>query len=152
MLKLAAWLLVVTNVVVPFQAPPALAQLKKVADFDLLVPRNTAKFYKLEIKEPYPVLPNRAAPLVRLHYFDPSGRRYIFGIEEHAAAVDRDESIVPVGEIVRLGDIEARFVPRANGEPGGYVWWVQDGTYIEIDSGELTKRQMIRMARSLKKL
>lgn len=152
MLKLAAWLLVVTNVVVPFQAPPALAQLKKVSDFGLFVPPNAGKFYKLEIKEPYPVLPNRAAPLVRLNYFDPSGRRYIFGIEEHAAASDRRENTDSVGEVVRLGDIEARFVPWANHEPGGYLWWVRDGTYIEMNSGELTKRQMIRMARSLKKL
>lgn len=152
MLKLAAWLLVVTNVVVPFQAPPALAQLKKVSDFGLFVPPNAGKFYKLEIKEPYPVLPNRAAPLVRLNYFDPSGRRYIFGIEEHAAAPVRSDGIEPIGEIVRLGDLEARFVPQANGEPGGYLWWVRNGTYIEMDSGELTKRQMIRLARSLKKL
>jgi hypothetical protein len=54
------------------------------------------------------------------------------------------------GEKVNINGIEARFVPWANHIPGGYLRWVQDGTYIEIDSGDLSKEMMVELAKSMK--
>lgn len=53
--------------------------LKKAADFKLLTPSNSLNMYKLEIKEPYPPDLGQAVTKVRLHYWDESGQRYIFG-------------------------------------------------------------------------
>lgn len=35
-------------------------------------------------------------------------------------------------------------------KPGGYLRWVQDGTFIEIDSGALSKEMMVKLAKSMK--
>jgi len=54
------------------------------------------------------------------------------------------------GEKVNINGIEARFIPWGDQTPGGYLRWVQDGTYIEIDSGDLSKEKMIELAKSIK--
>lgn len=96
----------------------------------------------------------------------------MFGIEEHKAdgyKIRRVETIIDVhnqtstektiveefkfdvrGEKIYIDGIEARFVPWANHKPGGYLRWIQDGTFIEIDSGALTKEMMIELAKSMK--
>ncbi len=96
----------------------------------------------------------------------------MFGIEEHKAAgykIKRDETTIDVcnktsktriivedfkfnesGEKVNINGIEARFDPWADQTPGGFLRWVQDGTYIEIDSGNLSKEKMVELAKSIK--
>jgi hypothetical protein len=149
-----------------------LDELNNVTDFKLLTPYNSNESYKFEIKEPYPLVPGRSISSVRLHYFDKSGQKYMFGMEEHKAVgykIKRVETTIDVhnqtsttkitdedfkfdvrGEKVNINGIEARFVPWANHTPGGYLRWVQDGTYIEIDSGDLSKQIMVELAKSMK--
>jgi hypothetical protein len=158
----------------PFTTSPnvGLNKLKNATDFKLLTPNNSIENYKLEIKEPHPLILSRSISKVRLHYFDKSGQTYVFAIEEHKAVgyrIKRVETNVDVrnqtstsstivedfkfdisGEKININGIEGRFVPWANHIPGGYLRWVQDSTYVEIDSGNLSKEIMVELAKSMK--
>lgn len=149
-----------------------LDKLKRVADFKLLTPSSSVLSYKFEIKEPYPLVLSQSVSKVRVHYFDESGQKYLFGIEEHKAIgykINRVVTNIDVGngsrttrtivedfkfnergEKININGVEARFEPWANHIPGGYLRWVQDNTYIELDSGELTKEEMIALAKTMK--
>jgi hypothetical protein len=152
-------------------ADARLDQLKRVTDFKLFTPNYSIESWNIEIKEPYPLDLGRPITKVRLHYFDKTGRAYIFGIEQHKAVgykskryetnidVRKNKSTTKVkeevfkfdasGEIVKFNGIEARFKPWAGGIPGGYLRWIQQGTYIEIDSSCLSKKQMVEIAKSM---
>lgn len=47
---------------------------------------------------------------------------------------------------INIKGIEGRFEPWVNHTPGGHLRWVQNGTFIEIDSGVLTKEEMVELA------
>lgn len=143
-------------------------QLKSATDFKLFTPHYSLTSWKFEVKEPYPLNTSRLITKVRLHYFDKSGSTYLFGITQHKAIgykSKRSETIIDVrnktsttrvieenfkfdisGEIVKLNGIEARF---DYGTQGGYLRWVQDGTYIEMDSFRLSREQMVIVAKSM---
>ena len=53
------------------------------------------------------------------------------------------------GKKVSINGIDARFIPWANHTRGKYLRWIQVGTYVEMDSGELTKGMMIELAKGL---
>jgi hypothetical protein len=149
-----------------------LDKLKNVTDFKLLAPSYSVQSYKLEIKEPYPLVLSQSVSKVRLHFFDESGQTYLFGIEEHKAVghkINRVVTNIDVrnqtsttrtivedfkfkerGEKININGIEGRFEPWAN-HTGGYLRWVQNGTFIEMDSGgDLTKEEMVELAKSMK--
>lgn len=148
-----------------------LDELKNATNFKLIIPYYSIERYKVEIKEPYPLVPGQSISRARLHYFDKSGQTYIFGMEEHKAidykfkrvettldvrkktsttrVIDEEFKFDVRGEKVNINGIEARFVPWANHTPGGYLLWVQDGTYIEIDSADLSKQMMVELAESM---
>jgi hypothetical protein len=165
--------LIAVSVVNPIlaSADVGLDQLKRATDFKLLTPHYSVKSWKLEIKEPYPLDLDRSITKVRLHYFDKSGRTYMFGIEQHKAigykskrfitnidvrnntsttnVIEEDFIFDTSGELVRFNGIEARFKPWADGTPGGFLRWVQNGTYNEVDSSHLSKKQMVKIAKSM---
>lgn len=148
-----------------------LDKLNSVADFKLLTPQNLEQSYTVEIKEPYPLIPSQSVSKARLHFFDQAGQTYLFGIEEYKASdyiVNREITSINLhnqtsttrtitqdfqfntdGELINIKGIEGRFEPWANHTPGGYLRWIQDGTFIEIDSGVLTKEEMIELAQSV---
>ncbi|MCG7379415.1 DUF4367 domain-containing protein [Paenibacillus sp. ACRSA] len=148
-----------------------LDKLKSVADFNIFTPSFSIQNYKLEIKEPYPFNPDQEISKIRLHFFDESGKSYLFGVEEHKAVgykINRDIITIDVrnhtsttrtvienfkfserGEIININGIEGRFEAWVNHVPGGYLRWIHNDTFIEIDSGELTKDQMIALAKSM---
>jgi len=64
--------------------------------------------------------------------------------------VEEDFKFDTSGEIIKFNGLEARFIPWADITLGGFLRWVQDGTYIEIDSPELSKKDMIQIAKSMK--
>ncbi|WP_232698967.1 DUF4367 domain-containing protein [Brevibacillus daliensis] len=94
------------------------------------------------------------------------------GIEQHKAVgykISREEIIIDVknnstrknvieeyfkpsenGELITFNGIKARFEAWATKDKGGILRWVNNGTYIEMDSSKLSKNQMIRFAESLK--
>ncbi|MEK5641434.1 hypothetical protein BK138_13965 [Paenibacillus rhizosphaerae] len=149
-----------------------LNHLRKATDFKLLLPTDSSlKQNKIEIKEPYSIELDPPIPRVRIHYFDASGQNYEFGLEEHKAAgykVRRIKTIMDArtktskteineenfkfdlrGEKVYINGIEGRFEAWVNHDKGGYLRWIQDDTYLEMDSGVLTKQMMLDIAASL---
>ncbi|AEI39696.1 DUF4367 domain-containing protein [Paenibacillus mucilaginosus] len=54
------------------------------------------------------------------------------------------------GEIIELNRLDARFIPWSGHTSGGFLRWIQDDTYVELDSGELSKNEMIKIAKSMK--
>lgn len=149
-----------------------LDRLKLVADFKIFTPSSLDQIYRLEIKEPYPFIPGQSVSKVKLHFFDESGKTYLFGIEEHKAVeykINRVITTIDVrnqtsttrtvvenfkfserGEKIKINGFEGRYEPWVNHVPGGYLRWVRNDTFIEIDSGELTKEEMIALAKSMK--
>lgn len=148
-----------------------LNKVKQKATFTLLVPNNIPNEWTVELKHPYPLDTNKPIQSVRLHYFD-KDENFIFGIEQHKAVgykvkkekididvrnntstrtvVEEDFKFVESGETIKFSGIEARFTPWANNKLGGFLRWIQDGTYIEIESIPLSKQKMIDVAKSLK--
>ncbi|WP_110757786.1 hypothetical protein [Paenibacillus illinoisensis] len=51
---------------------------------------------------------------------------------------------------MNINGFEGRYEPWVNHVPGGYLRWVHNDTFIEIDSGELTREEMISLAKSMK--
>ncbi|MFC5406571.1 DUF4367 domain-containing protein [Cohnella soli] len=148
-----------------------LNEVKHKSAFTLLVPENIPNGWTVELKCPYPLDTTKAIQYVRLHYFD-KDENYMFGIEQHKAIgykskkeqtsidvrnntsetkiVEEDFKFDTSGEIIKYNELEARFTPGADTTLGGFLRWIQDGTYIEIDSPELSKRKMIKIAKSMK--
>jgi hypothetical protein len=125
--------------------------------------------WTVELKYPYPLDTTKPIQSVRLHYFD-KDENYILGIEQHKAVgykikkekididvrnntttrtiVEEDFKFNTSGEVIKISGMEARFTSWANYTIGGLLRWVQDGTYIEMDSTQLSKKDMIEVAKS----
>ncbi|WP_166245313.1 hypothetical protein [Paenibacillus turpanensis] len=146
-----------------------LSEIKEKTDFRFMLPISNE--WKVEVKYPYPLDLSKTISMVRLHYFD-SNENYVVGIEQHRVSgykITREETIIDVknneertakveeyftpiqrGELVYLNGIEARFESWANTNKGGILRWINDGTYLEMDSSRLTKTEMIDLAKSMK--
>jgi len=150
-------------------------ELNKVrlkSEFKLLVPGNIPDNWTVELKVPYPFDSTRTIQNVRLHYFD-KDENYMFGIEQHKAIgyklikkhtyidvrnntsetkdVEEDFKFDTSGDIIKFNGLEARFTPWGKSStPGGSLRWIQEGTYIEIVSSEMSKKKMIKIAKSMK--
>lgn len=143
-------------------------ELQRAADFKLLVPYNLDRKVKVEIKNLYPYVPGQPVSEIRLHFFDDTGQTYLFAVEEHKAVgykTERQVTNVDLrnrtsvtrtfveefkfserGEKININGTEGRFERWANRMPGGYLRWIQDDTYIEIDSKVFTKEEMMDWA------
>lgn len=147
-----------------------LDKVKQKSIFTLFVPKSIPTNWTVELKYPYPLDITKPIQNVRLHYFDDT-ENYMVGIEQHKAIgykvkkeliefdvrnktstktiVEEDFKFEAQGEIIKLNGIEARFTPWGDNTLGGVLRWVQDGTYIEMDSTQLPKMDMIKMVESL---
>lgn len=143
-------------------------ELQRAADFKLLVPYNLDRKVKVEIRSPHPYVPGQPVSEIRLHFFDDTGQTYLFAVEEHKAVgykTERQVTNVDLrnrtsvtrtfvedfkfserGEKININGTEGRFERWANRMPGGYLRWIQDDTYIEIDSKVFTKEEMMDWA------
>jgi hypothetical protein len=113
-------------------------------DFNFFVPEKLPESSTLEIKT-YPEWENDVFTSIRLHYMNKDDTHLLAGIEQSLLS----ENHHPYGEIIDLNGIDGYFTPYAN-SPGGTLTWVQEGTLIKMDSGRLTKNEMIEMASSMK--
>jgi 6-pyruvoyl-tetrahydropterin synthase len=146
--------------------------LKEQTDFKLLLPKKLS-VKRSEIKEPYPLDLTKNIGKVRLHYFDRTGENLLIGITQHKATDYKEERIeitvhpnnqsetkikfeefkpnFEMGEEIFINGNEGRFVPWGQTWlPGGILWWIDHETYIEMDSSHLNKKQMIKIANSMK--
>ncbi|MEK8127886.1 DUF4367 domain-containing protein [Paenibacillus filicis] len=147
-----------------------LGKVKQKSKFKLFVPKSIPTKWTVELKYPYPLDITKPIQKVRLHYFD-DAENYMVGIEQHKAIgykvkkeqiefdvrnkkstkkiVEEDFKFDTQGEIIKLNGIEARFTPWGDHTLGGILRWVQDGTYIEMESTQLPKKDMTKIAESL---
>ncbi|MED5015911.1 hypothetical protein P9847_01185 [Paenibacillus chibensis] len=151
-----------------------LRKIKSTTNFKLLVPDQTSvSNWNVEVKWPYPLKFDQPIRNLRLHYFDQRGE-YVLGIEQHGvkgytikvecieidARNHTSRSHIETrlfeqsttGEMILIHGAKAYFEAWDSREPipGGILHWIQGDTYVEVNSGELTKEQMVEIARSMK--
>jgi hypothetical protein len=132
-----------------------LNEVKQKATFTLLVPQSIPNDWTVELKYPYPLDTTKPIHSVRLHYFD-KDENYMLGIEQYKAGGLKSKS--NDGQLVKLNGYKARFEGWANTGQivnghlirGGYLRWVEEDTYIQIDSQSLNKDEMISIAKSIR--
>jgi hypothetical protein len=147
-----------------------LEKMKKKATFKMLVPHKLNPNWTLEVKFPYPLDMTKPLDSIRLHYFNKDDA-FMVGIEQFKAnghKIAREETKIDVsngktshssiiedftpdysGEAVFVNNREGRFT-TFQGSSGGILWWIQGNTYLCMDSPVLTKKEMLKLARSIK--
>ncbi|MDQ0896418.1 hypothetical protein QFZ80_000246 [Paenibacillus sp. V4I7] len=130
-----------------------LTKIKNKANFKMFVPHELPPKWTLEVKIPYPLDITKPINDIRLHYFSQDDE-YMVGIQqfkETRNTILEKESVSPdyIVEKIFVNNHEGRFSPwwKTRGENGGYLSWVQDGTYITMDSFNLTKDEMMKLAK-----
>ncbi|WP_078410756.1 DUF4367 domain-containing protein [Priestia abyssalis] len=127
-------------------------ELKKKVDFKVLTPKEIPSHWTLDIKT-YPWGEKEDITDFRLHYMDKYDEHLMFGIGERKAS-GRLEKPEYSGKTVNINGYKGYFSPfkasRRNEHPiGGILCWVQNDTYLEMDSSTLTKNEMINIAESM---
>ncbi|SFM35278.1 hypothetical protein SAMN03159341_1282 [Paenibacillus sp. 1_12] len=140
-----------------------LKKIKEITTFKLLLPAKIPSNWTLEIKYPYPLEITKPITKVRLHYFD-KDESYMLGIEQFKASgyVTKEEiRIDPTGNQIHQLTAE-KFLPDLSGEilyvnghqgrfmptqpKGGDLWWIENDTFIRMNSLILTKEEMLKIA------
>ncbi|EEM44230.1 DUF4367 domain-containing protein [Bacillus cereus] len=124
-----------------------LSEVKKKAEFKVLTPQEFLGNWSLVIK-PYPSERSSKIDKIRLTYVDKSLKDYMMlGIEQRKADTSLLENR---GEVVKIKNSKGLFEAWEGGSPkGGILRWVQSGTYIEMHSSKLTKKEMLGLAQSM---
>ncbi|WP_163100704.1 DUF4367 domain-containing protein [Peribacillus alkalitolerans] len=124
-------------------------EIKKKVDFTILTPRKIPDYWTLDTK---------TSPWIMLHYMDSKDTKLMVSIDlrrgfplsdedfPHSQKVDINGNKGYFQEWIDSGNVDK------NGETiaGGLLNWVQDGTYIEMNSSRLPKERMLEIARSMK--
>jgi len=126
-----------------------IAEIKKEVDFTVLTPKKISNDWTLDTK---------TSPWLMLHYMDSKDTKLMVAIDLRRGFPLDDEDF-PDCQKVDLNGNKGYFSEWAdsgkvdkNGEiiTGGLLNWVQDGTYVEMNSSRLSKEQMLEIARSMK--
>ncbi|MDQ0876058.1 hypothetical protein QFZ77_004717 [Paenibacillus sp. V4I3] len=124
-------------------------ELKKHVTFNLFIPSYFDKASNYEIKVPDQI--NKSMPKVQdvmINYFDSNGA-YVFGVQQIQKA--RKLTIEPRGEKVVINGGEGWYEVYVGKEPtGGRLKWLKSGTYLELETHNLSKDALIKIAKSMK--
>ncbi|MED3604247.1 DUF4367 domain-containing protein [Bacillus subtilis] len=127
-----------------------LSYLKEHANFHVLVPKDTSSNWKLTIKN-YPNQDKKIS-MTRLNYEDHAYRNYVMvGIAQ--SKFKNQPLRYSDGKNVKNVTINGQkgiFERWADGTKGGILRWVQNGTYVEMDSSNLKDTEMVQLAQSMK--
>lgn len=124
-------------------------ELKKKVDFTVLTPQKIPDDWTLDTK---------IDPWVMLHYMDSKDTKLMVGISQGLGFPLFDEDF-PFALKVDINGNKGYFSKWGdsgeldkNGETitGGLLRWVQDGTYVEMNSSRLAMEQMLEIAGSMK--
>ncbi|RSK28512.1 DUF4367 domain-containing protein [Bacillus sp. HMF5848] len=135
-----------------------ISEVEKKVDFKVLSPKQVPKDWTLEIKT-YPLGEKDTITNFRLHYMDKNDKYLMVGIEQRKAVSNEVEVKTPNAEKININGHIAYFQGWGNGGEGdskgkkitgGLLTWIQDGTYIEMDSSNISKENMMKIANSLK--
>ncbi|MGG3887437.1 DUF4367 domain-containing protein [Brevibacillus panacihumi] len=129
--------------------------LQKEIDFNLLVPTKIPKEWVLEIKDG--PRKNGKHEYCNLNFLDKNDQYLMMSLNQKKAIFKELDSYQNIGdntEIVQIGSIEGHYeawVGTRNGNiPGGFLRWIQKGTYVEMVSSRLSKEEMVNIAKSIK--
>ncbi|MGE6963873.1 DUF4367 domain-containing protein [Bacillus thuringiensis] len=125
-----------------------LTEMKGKAEFRVFVPKEFSQNWSLVIKT-YPSKQSDKINKVRLTYVDKTLKNYMMlGIEQSKA---HESDITSRGVIVQINNYKGRFEAWEGGsQKGGILRWIQNGTYVEMNSSNLTKKEMVQLAKSMK--
>ncbi|WP_179601061.1 hypothetical protein [Neobacillus driksii] len=125
-----------------------ISEIKKKVDFTILTPRKIPDDWTLDTK---------TTPWIMLHYMDSKDSKLMVAIDLRRGFPLSDEDFphsqqfdingnkgyfqewIDSGEVDKYGDTIT----------GGLLNWVQDGTYLEMNSSRLTKEKMLEIAWSM---
>lgn len=133
-----------------------LSEIKRKVDFNVVVPQNIPNDWTLEIKT-YPWDEKDKITNFRLHYMDSEDKYLLIGIEQSKGSSNKEMNIN--AEQVDINGHKGSFVEWGNcgeldkkGEivTGGLLRWIQEGTYIEMESSRVSRNKMLEVARSMK--
>jgi hypothetical protein len=126
-----------------------ISEIKKKVDFTVLTPQKIPDNWTIDTK---------ISPWVMLHYMDSKDTKMMVGIDLRMGFPLSDDDF-PSAEKVDINGNNGYFSRWGDsgkldnkGEPitGGLLRWVQDGTYVEMNSSRLPKENMLEIARSMK--
>lgn len=138
-----------------------IAEVKKEVNFKVLVPKKVPEEWTLEIK----TRDNKEGNLssIRLHYMNENDENLILGIEERKVSkrvISQLEEEFSEGEKIKIkiNDVPAYYQEWANGGKelngkvitGGLLTWIEDETYVQMDSSFLSKDEMVEIARTFR--
>ncbi|MCR2823620.1 DUF4367 domain-containing protein [Lederbergia panacisoli] len=125
-----------------------ISEIKKEVDFTVLTPKRIPDDWTLDTK---------TSPWLMLHYMDSNDTKLMVAIHLRKGFPLSDEDF-PYRQKVDINGNKGYFQEwEDNGEvdengniiTGGLLNWVQNGTYVQMNSSILTKAQMIDIARSM---
>jgi Domain of unknown function (DUF4367) len=134
------------------------SQVRKKVNFTVFPPKEIPNDWILDIRT-YPVEAKEYFSYFRLQYMNSNNTEVMVSINQQKGLPTWDEYLSPNAERVVINGNEGYFSTWANeGEldkrgnrfTGGYLCWIQDGTYIEMDSARISKEQMVEIAKSMK--
>ncbi|MGO4890643.1 DUF4367 domain-containing protein [Anaerobacillus sp. MEB173] len=135
-----------------------ISEVKEKVDFKVLSPKQVPDDWTLEIKT-YSSGGKDIITHFKLHFMDKNDKYLMVGIGEKKATSKRIEPMNSNVEEININGNIAYFQEWANaGEldskgkkiTGGLLTWIQDGTYIEMDSSNISKEKIIEIAESMK--
>ncbi|MDM5222398.1 DUF4367 domain-containing protein [Peribacillus sp. NJ11] len=133
-----------------------LSEIKRKVDFKVVVPQNIPNDWTLEIKT-YPWDEKDKITNFRLHYMDSDDKYLLIGIEQSKESSNKEMNIN--ADQVDINGHKGFFVEWGNsgeldkkGEivTGGLLRWIQEGTYVEMESSRVSRNKMLEVARSMK--
>jgi hypothetical protein len=125
-----------------------ISEIKKKVDFTILTPKKIPDDWTLDTK---------TSPWIMLHYMDSKDTKLMVAIHLGRGFPISDEDFPHSQKVVINGNkgyfqkwIDSGEVDK-NGDTitGGLLNWVQNGTYVEMNSSKLPKEKMLEIARSL---
>ncbi|CAH2713855.1 hypothetical protein BACCIP111895_01009 [Neobacillus rhizosphaerae] len=123
-------------------------EIKKKVDFTVLIPKNIPADWTLDTK---------TSPWLMLHYMDSKDTKLMVAIHQKMGFSLSDDDFPYAHQVDINGNkgyfqkwIDSGKVDK-NGDTitGGLLNWIQDGTFIEMNSSRLSEEEMLTIARSM---
>ncbi|WP_413406161.1 hypothetical protein [Paenibacillus amylolyticus] len=149
----------------------AIKELNRVTNFNIYVPKAMKSATHYEIKSPENLAPK--IDYILINYFD-ENNRYVFGIRqlknnsivekelvtidiktgsEKSKIIPYKVQLEPKGERVDINGNTGWYVSYIGKQPtGGILTWIQEDTYMEIDTSKLDKNSVIEIAKTMEQV
>jgi hypothetical protein len=134
----------------PYPYKNLLIPSQKQVDFRIFIPSKIPADWSLKMI---------ATNDISLHYIDKKSLQLKFGIDESKSYSSWTKDVGKTAEKVKIKKMEGYFqkwdervlvIKGQDKVKGGLLTWVQEGTLIEMYSFHLSKRQMLKIAKSMK--